>query len=216
MQNVNDTTTQLDQKQQKKDGDCKVDFDGLVHKVNQVPRLMEIGIATCHAVTTLNGQFIGNPVDIEMFKSSQWTLSDQTTDYLDTFIPPTDVTGSKTMAPMNVLQRFEFVHARMSMSVAVLDSSTNKIHVFVKGAYEKIKDLSIASSIPSDYDQVTSDLARQGCYVSRYTYTYIYKLTTLMNNVFYLLYKIGARIITQRNRFGRGWWIGCIQTMEPG
>lgn len=38
---------------------------------------MQIGIATCHAVTTLNGQFIGNPVDIEMFRSSKWTLKDE-------------------------------------------------------------------------------------------------------------------------------------------
>ncbi|CAO3596256.1 unnamed protein product [Absidia cylindrospora] len=170
MQNVDDATINLDQKQQNKEGQGEIGFNELVHKVNEAPSLMQIGLATCHAVTTLNGQFIGNPVDIEMFKSSQWTLADQKTDdsganYLDTFIPPTNVTGSKAMAPIHVLQRFEFVHARMSMSVAVLDSSTNKIHIFVKGAYEKIKDLSLPSSIPGGYDRVTSDLARQGCYV---------------------------------------------------
>ncbi|KAI8339657.1 hypothetical protein BC941DRAFT_512000 [Chlamydoabsidia padenii] len=133
-------------------------LDTLVHEMALVPRSMQIGLATCHAVTTLNGQFIGNPVDIEMFKSSQWTLAAQS-DHVDTLIPPC---GS---SPVHVLQRFEFVHARMSMSVAVLDSATNKIHIFVKGAYEKIKDLSIPSSIPDDYDQTTADLARQGCYV---------------------------------------------------
>ncbi|CAO3599770.1 unnamed protein product [Absidia cylindrospora] len=148
-------------------------FDKLVHQVNDVPRLMQIGLATCHAVTTLNGQFIGNPVDIEMFKSSQWTLAAHqhpitkeatATKYIDTFIPPSDGSSAVT-APIHILQRFEFVHARMSMSVTVLDSSTNKVHIFVKGAYEKIKDLSVPSSIPSSYDTVTSHLARQGCYV---------------------------------------------------
>ncbi|KAI8076794.1 uncharacterized protein BX664DRAFT_343939 [Halteromyces radiatus] len=151
---------QLDQEQTH-----KPDFDGLKHDVNQVPRLMQIGLATCHAVTTLNDQFIGNPVDIEMFKSSKWTLADDNKGYVDTLIPPHDITGSISQAPIHVLQRFEFVHARMSMSVAILDSLTNKVHIFVKGAYEKIKDLSVPSSIPDNYDQVTSDLARQGCYV---------------------------------------------------
>ncbi|CEI93138.1 hypothetical protein RMCBS344292_07380 [Rhizopus microsporus] len=53
----------------------------------------------------------------------------------------------------------------MSMSVAILDPSTNKVHIFVKGAYEKIKDIADPHSIPSDYDLVTANQAREGCYV---------------------------------------------------
>ena len=127
---------------------------------------MQIGIATCHAVTTLNGQFIGNPVDIEMFRSSKWTLKDEPENeaYVDTLTPPMASPG-EIGAPVHVLKRFEFVHARMSMSVAVLDTHTNKVHIFVKGAYEKIKDLCKPDSIPADYDSITAGLARQGCYV---------------------------------------------------
>jgi cation-transporting ATPase 13A3/4/5 len=127
---------------------------------------MQIGIATCHAVTTLNGQFIGNPVDIEMFRSSKWTLKDEPENeaYVDTLTPPMAAPG-EIGTPVHVLKRFEFVHARMSMSVAVLDTHTNKVHIFVKGAYEKIKDLCKSESIPTDYDSVTASLARQGCYV---------------------------------------------------
>ncbi|CAO0791257.1 unnamed protein product [Mucor circinelloides] len=127
--------------------------------IEDIPYLMQIGLATCHAVTTLNGQFIGNPVDIEMFKSSKWQLSDRS-DYVDSLTP-----ANNPNAAVHVLKRYEFVHARMSMSVAVLDSTTNKIHIFVKGAYEKIKDLSNPESIPADYDRVTANQARQGCYV---------------------------------------------------
>lgn len=127
---------------------------------------MQIGIATCHAVTMLDDQFIGNPVDIEMFRSSKWTLSDkpEKEEYVDTLTPPMTNPGAIS-APVHVLKRFEFVHARMSMSVAVLDTYTNKVHIFVKGAYEKIKDLCNADSIPHDYDSATAGLARQGCYV---------------------------------------------------
>lgn len=142
------------------------EFDNHIESIEEVPRLMQIGIATCHAVTTLNGQFIGNPVDIEMFRSSKWTLADEPADeaYVDTLTPPMSTPG-KVSTPVHVLKRFEFVHARMSMSVAVLDSHTNKVHIFVKGAYEKIKDLCNPESIPADYDAVTANMARQGCYV---------------------------------------------------
>ncbi|KAI9468133.1 MAG: hypothetical protein EXX96DRAFT_114710 [Benjaminiella poitrasii] len=140
------------------------EFDQHLEMMQDIPRLMQIGIATCHAVTILNGQFIGNPVDIEMFRSSQWKLHDEpeSEDYIDTLSPPDT---QQPASPVHVLKRFEFVHARMSMSVAVLDSHTNKVHIFVKGAYEKIRDLCNPASIPSDYDNVTSDLARHGCYV---------------------------------------------------
>ncbi|RCI03520.1 hypothetical protein CU098_010396, partial [Rhizopus stolonifer] len=142
------------------------EFDAHIDAVEDIPRLMQIGIATCHAVTTLNGQFIGNPVDIEMFRSSKWKLHDEPEkeEYVDTLTPPMEKPG-QIGAPVHVLKRFEFVHARMSMSVAVLDAHTNKVHIFVKGAYEKIKDLCNPDSIPKDYDAATAGLARQGCYV---------------------------------------------------
>jgi cation-transporting ATPase 13A3/4/5 len=136
------------------------DFDKHQESIENIPRLMQIGLATCHAVTTLNGQFIGNPVDIEMFRSSKWQLSDESK-YVDTLTP----SNSGSEGAVHVLKRYEFVHARMSMSVAVLDSTTNKVHIFVKGAYEKIKDLSNPESFPADYDRVTANHARQGCYV---------------------------------------------------
>ncbi|SAM09612.1 hypothetical protein [Absidia glauca] len=141
-------------------------FDQHIENVEAVPRLNQIALATCHAVTTLNGQFIGNPVDIEMFRSSKWELQKEkdNEDYVDTLVPPANAPGGDR-SPVHVLKRFEFVHARMSMSVAVLDSATNKVHIFVKGAYEKIKDLSHPDSIPADYDTITNDHARHGCYV---------------------------------------------------
>ncbi|CAO3615556.1 unnamed protein product [Mucor hiemalis] len=156
----------IDQLAEQRESSTDPEFDDHIEAVEEIPRLMQIGLATCHAVTILNGQFIGNPVDIEMFRSSKWKLSDEPHDeaYVDTLTPPMEAPG-KISAPVHVLKRFEFVHARMSMSVAVLDTHTNKVHIFVKGAYEKIKDLCHPESLPKDYDSVTTGMARQGCYV---------------------------------------------------
>ncbi|KAL0087372.1 hypothetical protein J3Q64DRAFT_1814053 [Phycomyces blakesleeanus] len=127
----------------------------------------QLGLATCNSVTMLNDRLVGNPVDIEMFRFSQWTMSPKSGSgniYLETLVPPMDVPGSVSTS-VHVIKRFEFVHARMFMSVAILDPQANKVHVFTKGAYEKIKELCDSESIPADYDLVTSDFAHYGCYV---------------------------------------------------
>ncbi|KAI8362638.1 hypothetical protein BD560DRAFT_373869 [Blakeslea trispora] len=134
------------------------EFDDHLQTVENAPGLVQMGLASCHTVTTLKDQFIGNPVDIEMFKASQWSLSKESS-YVDTLVSPD---GVKTI---HIVKRFEFVHARMSMSVAVFDPSTQKVHIFVKGAYEKIKEISRQESVPNNYDDVAANQARQGCYV---------------------------------------------------
>ncbi|KAJ1903406.1 hypothetical protein LPJ81_003075, partial [Coemansia sp. IMI 209127] len=122
--------------------------------------ILQKAIASCHAVTDLNGQLIGNPVDIEQFRSSKWILGTEPK-YLDQFDPP----ENSSFGTLHVVRRFEFVHARASMSVAIQDEVTGKIHVFVKGSFERIKNISMASSIPADYDDTCSRLASEGCYV---------------------------------------------------
>ncbi|KAI8099031.1 uncharacterized protein BX664DRAFT_320215 [Halteromyces radiatus] len=133
------------------------------------PTLMQptfaMGIATCHAVTKMKDQYIGNPVDIESFNAMKWELL-PTSDpmHLDTLrAPSTD--PNHINEPVHVIRRFEFVHARASQSVAVHDPRTNHVHVFLKGSFERIKTLSTKQSIPDDYDQTAARYAKEGCYV---------------------------------------------------
>ncbi|KAG0190539.1 hypothetical protein DFQ28_001935 [Apophysomyces sp. BC1034] len=126
---------------------------------------LAMGIATCHAVTKVQDQFIGNPVDIESFNAMKWELLPPADPhYLDTLIPPAAHPDEKPV-PVHVLRRFEFVHARASQSVAVLDPKTNHVHVFLKGSFERIKQLSRPESVPSTYDQTAAMYAQEGCYV---------------------------------------------------
>lgn len=126
--------------------------------------LLAMGIATCHAVTKVGNQFIGNPVDIESYQAMQWELIPTTgPDYLDSLMPPK---GSRdTENPVHVIRRCEFVHARASQSVAVLDPSNNHVHVYLKGSFERVKYLSTEDSIPDNYDAISAQHAQEGCYV---------------------------------------------------
>jgi len=125
------------------------------------------GIATCHAVTKVGEDLIGNPVDIESFSAMGWSLEKAEHEhYLDTLIPPAATPSEGTKgAAVHILKRFEFVHARACQSVVVLDSATNHAHVYVKGSFERIKQLSVPDSVPSDYDAVSARYAQDGCYV---------------------------------------------------
>ena len=97
------------------------------------------------------------------FRATKWSLSSRAQEgYIDTIVPKDDPNDS---APVHIVKRFEFQHARASMSVAVLDTQTNHLHVFVKGSFERIKEISEPNSIPPDFDRVTAQLAREGCYV---------------------------------------------------
>lgn len=123
--------------------------------------VLAMGIATCHAVTKVGEEFIGNPVDIESFHAMHWEpVPSCSLDYLDSFMSP-----NPDSKPVHVIRRCEFVHAFASQSVAVLDSSSHHVHVFLKGSFEKVKSVSSEASLPVDYDAVASGYAQQGCYV---------------------------------------------------
>ncbi|KAK9762721.1 hypothetical protein K7432_011280 [Basidiobolus ranarum] len=145
-----------------KDHDGSSHFEDREESVAKAPVDIQMGLATCHAVTQVNDQFIGNPVDIEMFRATKWNLIESNNvAYLDSLVP----SYAPEVKPVHIIKRFEFVHARASMSVAVLDSSTGHVHIFIKGSFEKIKELSQPESIPHDFDTVTASYAREGCYV---------------------------------------------------
>ncbi|KAI9496322.1 hypothetical protein BDB00DRAFT_809960 [Zychaea mexicana] len=140
-------------------------FDDRVEDPLKMDKTLAMGIATCHAVTKVRDQFIGNPVDIESFNAMKWELQTPAdSQYLDTLCPPATTPNEKP-TPVHVLRRFEFVHARASQSVAVLDPATEHVHVFLKGSFERVKHLSVQDTIPTNYDQTAANYAREGCYV---------------------------------------------------
>lgn len=141
-------------------------FGPFMRELPQTGKLFQQAVASCHAVTDLNGQLIGNPVDIEQFRASRAAI-DPAPEYLDTILPAED---SGLQGKFHVVRRFEFVHARASMSVVVLDEAAGKMHVFVKGSFERIKSLSRKESVPGSYDQACASLAREGCYVLAIAY----------------------------------------------
>jgi predicted P-type ATPase len=119
---------------------------------------MKYALASCHSVGSLNGQLVGNEVEVKMFKSTAWKLIEE-----EGRLPV--VESSDSTDALEFVKRFEFDHHRMSMSVVMKHRATGKLIVFCKGSYEKIKTLSRPSSLPADYSEKAENLAKDGCYV---------------------------------------------------
>ncbi|KAI7892685.1 uncharacterized protein EV154DRAFT_585903 [Mucor mucedo] len=128
-------------------------FDDFKPETHETHKLLQMGLATCHSVTTLAGEFVGNPVDIVMFKSTGSSMSTK---------GGHDIIATNN-GDLEVIQRFEFQHARMSMSIAVKDTSGHT-HVFCKGSFEKIAEV-CENNVPLNFDELTSESAKSGCYV---------------------------------------------------
>lgn len=120
---------------------------------NSIHKLLQMGLASCHSVTTLGGDYVGNPVDIVMFKSTGASMS--TREGHDII--------STNHGDLQVIQRFEFQHARASMSIAVKDAAGHT-HVFCKGSFERIAEV-CERQLPADFNEITSQNAKSGCYV---------------------------------------------------
>ncbi|KAJ3105762.1 hypothetical protein HDU97_007582 [Phlyctochytrium planicorne] len=133
------------------------------------PETIRHAMLTCHSVSTVGKQLVGNFVDVEMFRATGGALSasapntsasDDTPQTVTTVFPVTNSDPN-----LEIVKRFEFVHGHAYMSVVVRHPVTGKLTVFMKGAYEKMRDLVEKESLPKGYDAATVRHASQGCYV---------------------------------------------------
>ncbi|KAI9216889.1 hypothetical protein BC828DRAFT_409004 [Blastocladiella britannica] len=111
----------------------------------------QLALATAHSVTAHENQLLGNPVDVSMFGFTGCALDGD-----KVLSAQGDVQGT-------ILKRWEFVHAKQTMSALVKDAG-GQMHVFAKGSYEKIRDMCTAG-VPEWYDATARGYAKRGGYV---------------------------------------------------
>ena len=123
--------------------------------------LVNWSLATCHAVAYLrkddgDKMLVGNQVEVQMFTGSEWKLNDTG--------EVVEVTSKKTNEKLAIEKRFEFDHHTMTMSVVVRAPDGN-VHVFCKGAPERVGALCVESTLPADFETTSAAHAMDGCYV---------------------------------------------------
>jgi cation-transporting ATPase 13A3/4/5 len=138
-------------------------FSQVLQDFTSFPDFIRNTMLTCHSVTMVGNQQVGNFVDVEMFRATNARLA----------VGGGEGGGEGTMVypstagdnNLSIVKRFEFVHSHAYMSVVVRDPVTNRLTVYLKGSFEKIKDICDPATVPVNFDDQARFNASEGCYV---------------------------------------------------
>ena len=156
-------------------------------------------MATCHSLRLVDGELLGDPLDLKMFEFTGWSFEEgaKPTQFDDEeghqhrfspsiARPPTgmeydidDSQDNENPVPveLSVLRIFEFVsHLRRSSVIVRQQGDPMGAQIFVKGAPEVMKDICQASSIPDDFDDLLSYYTHRGFRVIACASKYVAKL----------------------------------------
>ncbi|KAJ3014733.1 UNVERIFIED_CONTAM: hypothetical protein HDU68_000163, partial [Siphonaria sp. JEL0065] len=139
-------------------------FGPVLNEFSSFPTPLRTAMLTCHSVTMVGSHPVGNFVDVEMFRTTEARLgrSGEDVDIPDaTVVYP----SSNNDGQLQIIKRFEFVHSNAYMTVLMRDPADGKLYAYLKGSFEKIRDICDPSSLPSDAEQNARFHASEGCYV---------------------------------------------------
>ncbi|ODN81649.1 hypothetical protein L202_02049 [Cryptococcus amylolentus CBS 6039] len=161
-----------------------VPIEGGIH--GKTPLLY--ALATCHALKLIDGEIMGDPLDIKMFEYTGWTLDEgqsrpvtkgsaggvRPQALVQTVVRPPGTDkwrmedalkqGSKHahFLEVGVIRTFDFVSALRRMSVIVKRLRSTSMEIYVKGAPEVMPDICDPASFPIDYEDMLSYYTRNG------------------------------------------------------
>ncbi|RDX48098.1 P-type ATPase [Lentinus brumalis] len=147
-------------------------------------------LATCHSLKMVDGEIIGDPLDVKMFEFTKWTLEeghvagtavvknksggDRPAALVQTVVRPPGsaqfriedaLKGAGKHAhflELGVIRTFEFASALRRMSVIVKRLKSTSMEIYVKGAPEVMAEICDKSTFPQDYDDLLSYYTKRG------------------------------------------------------
>lgn len=148
-------------------------------------------LATCHSLKMVDGEVIGDPLDVKMFEFTKWTLEEgrvsgtgaiksrsgevvEQAALVQVVVRPPGsaefrledaLRGEAKHAhflELGVIRSFEFVSALRRMSVVVKRLKSKAMEIYVKGAPEVMADICDKNSFPHDYEDLLSYYTKRG------------------------------------------------------
>lgn len=138
-------------------------------------------MATCHSLTTINGNLNGDPLDIEMFRSINWEYIEPGQEHTrfdnlqsvmvrpmkfdkksPTISPTSDGEIAEVPYSIGIIKQHQFSSEVQCMTVIVRVLGDNHMKVFTKGAPEKVYSLCQSKTIPNNFYEVLNDYTSKG------------------------------------------------------
>lgn len=136
-------------------------------------------MASCHSLTTIEGQLSGDPLDLKMFSATDWILEEPTQEetalhnpIMPTVVRPpnhvvieTDVNTNLTetaSCEIGIVRQFPFSSGLQRMSVVVRRLGEKHMNAFLKGAPEVVASLCKSHTVPDSFSETLEAYTRQG------------------------------------------------------
>lgn len=147
------------------------------------PGNMLSGLASCHTVTLLQGQRLGDPLELKMIESTGWKLEEPEGDgnvldaefggqkVLAVMRPSTQQhQGTPTSEPVAIVQRFPFSSALQRMSTVTVAPGGRCPLAFVKGSPEMVASLCKPETVPAKFSSKLHNFSSEGLRVLALAY----------------------------------------------
>ena len=148
-----------------------------------VRRPNELGItplttamASCHSLTLVNGQLVGDSVDLNIFKSTGWVLEEpqEETNRFDLLVPAlVRAPNTDCKFEAGILHQYPFSSELQRMSVVVKslrNEQPGNLVLYSKGSPEMIASLSVTDSLPSNFTETLTLYTKMGLRVLAIAY----------------------------------------------
>ncbi|RCI13511.1 hypothetical protein L249_5504 [Ophiocordyceps polyrhachis-furcata BCC 54312] len=140
-------------------------------------------MATCHSLHAIDGELVGDPLDVKMFKFTKWSFEEgrqgtaEGEDEEQGSLAPSVVRPPDGSRELGMLKSFEFLPQLRRASVIVRHFGQKSGDIFVKGAPEAMREICREESFPSDYDEQLSYYTHKGYRVIGCAMKHLHKLS---------------------------------------
>ncbi|KKA25972.1 hypothetical protein TD95_002157 [Thielaviopsis punctulata] len=147
-----------------------------IHKPEQLQANQSLlfSMATCHTLREIDGELVGDPLEIKMFDYTGWTFEegeqrvgedgDEQSGLTPSIArpPASFYTPSPKRVELGLLRSFEFMSQLRRSSVVVRHFGEQAGDVYVKGAPECMREICRPESFPSNYEELLSHYTHLG------------------------------------------------------
>eukprot|EP01041_Mallomonas_annulata_P008208 gene8208-16880_t len=151
------------------------------------PQLALEVMGTCHGLSLMNDNLVGDPLEKELLRSSQWTLQLGESGIMHVIPYNTSNTTSKYV----ILRHFDFSPEKLRAASLIKRPNGDIVYV-VKGSPEAILRLSKSDGIPSDINMILTQLGRRGFRVIAMAYCLAFLSSKLKNDTKRTMEKLHA------------------------